>query len=485
MTRNAQAAFAALTLSLAPFLSVAEASDSQIVELGPFERCYVDDYDGQASCALLSVPLDWDNVQGEKLELYVAKIPSVSLEPAEPLILLAGGPGQAATVMGRLVQDVLPKTLRTRDIILMDQRGTGRSHPLDCELGESYALDTEELVKRVEACAANLDVDPNFFDTHSAIRDIDALRQALGFEQVNLLGGSYGTRVALLYSSQFPEQARSLILDSVTPPSLSIYSTMAQTSDRAFQILLNDCEQSPECARAFPGLGADFLALLERVDEQGIEVTLDHPTTGEEVEFVITRDFLTGVLHGGLYKAARRIQLPIAMGKATQGDFAPLFAMSTWFDGNGSGGIHFGLMLSVFCAEDVPRFTLEDAVVAGQGTISGHGEYETWRALCAVWPVHPETKPCDDPQQAPPTLLLSGHLDPVTPPSLAEHVAEKIPNSRLIIVENRGHIVSPIGCVPKLMTEFIETLDLSVLDASCLGDVKSVPFIISSSGGPA
>ncbi len=485
MARSARATFELVIVGLVIFFNTTESAASQTTKLSQFNRCYIDHYDGHAVCAEFSVPLDWDNPTGKKLRLHLAKIPSVSLHPAEPLILLAGGPGQAAGLMGRLVDTAFTKVLRSRDIILMDQRGTGGSHPLDCHLGDSFAIDTEVILQAVATCAKQLDIDPNYFGTHSAIKDIDALRQALGYTQINLWGGSYGTRVALLYAAQFPQQARSLIIDSVTPPSMPIYATTAQSSDRAFRMLLSDCQNSPACAQAFPNLGERFLALLSNISEQPLKISLKHPLTGKNTEFVITAEFLTGVLHSGMYTPQRRIHLPIAMASAVAGDFSSLFAISNWFDGNLSGGIHFGLMMSVLCAEDIPRISPEQAQNYAQGTYAGDTDYSLWRDICGVWPVTPSNKPYDDPAAAPPTLLLSGILDPITPPSLAQHVAAKLPVYRHIVVQHRAHIVSIAGCMPDLMTAFIETLDLQVLDTTCLDKLKAVPFITTATGGPA
>ena len=383
-----------------------------------------------------------------------------------------------------MIRPAFAKLLRTREIIVIDQRGTGGSHPLPCDINEPLALDPDAyqaaMVPQVKACADSLDIDPEFFGSLSAVHDIDALRAALGREKINLWGGSYGTRLALLYAAEFPDHARSLILDSVTPPSLPIHLTKAQSQDRAFQLLLSDCAASPRCKTAYGDLGTAYDTLLTSIGTDGLQVSLPHPTTGEMTEITITRELISGAVFSGLYRPERRQHLPAILKKASLGEFAPLLAFSLWLNGGSADDLQFGLMLSVFCAEDVPHATADAVRAASENTISGAGDYPLWRAMCSVWPVTP--KPYHDPENAPPTLLLSGNLDPVTPPSSAAHVAAKIDVFRHIIVPHSGHITSMIGCVPDLIGEFLETLDPAALDPACLDSITPLPFVILPEG---
>lgn len=473
-----------LIIFLAAFHSPLFASETkderlQQVSLSDFKRCYIDNYQGYAECASLTVPINWKQPSGDTIDISIAKLPSISLEPSEPLVLLAGGPGQAGTGMGRTIKGIFERTLSQRDIILIDQRGTGQSNPLACELDDTLSIDETAILASVSDCAEKLEVDPNFFDSFSAAHDLDALRYALGFSKLNLWGGSYGTRLAIIYASIYEDNTRALVLDSINPPTQSIYSTTSDSGNRAFERVLLDCAESDNCNRSYPNLASRFDEFLADLSENPMEVTVNHPTSSKKVDILVSRDLLENVIFSALYTPERRKYLPHMLMGAVNGDFSYLLAFA---EGLNSGGeIYLGMMLSVMCQEDIPK-TVTDNNEERTLSYLTNIDFKLRRKMCTKWPVSqiPEI-----PNYAPntvPALLLSGEFDPITPPSLAVEASKILVKSRRVTVPNSGHIVSGIPCVSDMIIEFIKTLDHAALDVSCLETVKPTPFVTKPLG---
>ena len=445
----------------------------------------------QASCGTLDVPEDRQRPEGRHLKLRVAVVPAVARAARpDPLFLLAGGPGTAATeVLPGLVPLAFDKVHRTRDVVLVDQRGTGSSNPLRCEITAPGAPLSERLADEgfppavLRGCLQRYDADPRFYGTSIAMQDLDEVRAALGYGQINLWGGSYGTRAALVYLREHEAQVRAVILDGVAPTTMRLPLHFAEDAQRSIELLFRSCAAEQACAKAWPDLPARFDRLLERLSKSPVKATINDPLTGAPVEVTITHTLLAAVVRGVLYQPAQAALVPLLIGRAEAGDYGPLVALGVGWGEAVSEAMSQGMMLSVLCNEDVPRFTEADVIERARGTFLGARIIQEFRDACAVWP-HASAPPgFGEPVRSDrPVLLLSGELDPVTPPAWADEAAKTLPNSARFTTPGMGHGVSMIGCAPRLISDFLDKPEPKSLDGGCLQRQKRPPFFASFAG---
>lgn len=445
----------------------------------------------QANCGKFEVSEDRKKPDGRRLSLRVAVVPALARAPQpDPLFMLAGGPGQAATeALPELITAAFERVHRTRDIVLIDQRGTGHSSPLKCELIEPDAPLAQRIAdpgfpaERLEACLKGYDTDPRLYTTSIAMEDLDEVRRALGYSAINLWGGSYGTRAALVYLREHGEAVRSIILDGVAPPTLRLPLSFAADAQRALDRLFVACAGERACAKAWPDLPARFQQLLDRLETAPPTVTVADPLTGAPVALSIQRDVMTSVLRSVLYQPGMAVLIPLVIARAEGGDFGPLVALAAGIDEASRDSLALGMMLSVVCTEDLPRISEEEGVEATRGTFLKDGVLRSFRQGCAVWPRGEAPANVSAPVQShAPVLLLSGEVDPVTPPAWAEEAAKTLPESRHFIVPGVGHGASAIGCVPRLIAQFLDAADATTLDGACVESQKRPPFFVSFAG---
>jgi pimeloyl-ACP methyl ester carboxylesterase len=439
-----------------------------------------------AQCGALEVPEDYTRPAGRQISLRVAVLPAVRREAAaDPLLLLAGGPGQAATEAFAPLLASLSQVNQSRDLILLDQRGTGGSAPLGCPIDPAAQLDDDPAALRAWAagCRAALHADPAQYTTAVAVRDLDALRDALGYERLNLLGVSYGTRVALSYLQRYPERVRSLVLDGVLPQPAAIGADMARDGQRALDLQFDRCAAEPACAAAFPHLRAEFAALLGRLAAQPADVALSDPLTGAPTSVRLTRGLAAAIVQNLSYAPETAALLPLLIHTAqADGDLAPLAAQAPIIARQQGDSTSLGMRLAVLCVEDVP-FYPADLAAAGAGSYLGAGLAEQLAAPCADWPQGELPVGFKDSvRSAVPALLLSGQADPVTPPENAEQVARGLTNSRQIVAPGQGHNIFFRGCIPDLLAEFLEAGSPAGLDVSCVERLGPTPFFTSFVG---
>lgn len=435
-----------------------------------------------ARCGELTVPEDPDNPAGRQIALHVAVVPAVSRSPQpDPLFLLAGGPGQSAIeAYPLMLQSAFGSVNQDRDVVLLDQRGTGQSNPLECELPEDDDdLTDAEVTEILQACPATLTADARFYTTEMAVSDLEAMRIALGYDQINLYGASYGTRLAQAYLRRHPDRVRTLVLDAVVSPDFAIYANAGEDGAQALDKLFARCQADADCQAAFPDLQTEFMTLLARLEETPVEVSLADPTTGEPLTFEMTRARFTRMVFALLYTPEVAALLPLALHTAyADGNFAPLVTQATASD----AGLYQGLLYAVVCTEDAPYVTPEE-IAQSAGTYFGDMS-ESLREVCATWPRG--DLPSD--QMTPvtsnvPTLLLSGEADPITPPRYAEQVAQTLPNSAHLIAPGMGHGNIIRGCIPHLVSDLVKHASLDALaDVACVEDIAPPPFFVSFTG---
>jgi pimeloyl-ACP methyl ester carboxylesterase len=439
--------------------------------------CRLAGLDHDAQCGVLKRPLDPARPNGTQIDLHVAVIPALARQKLpDPIFFFAGGPGQSAIGLAGTVEHLASRLGARRDLVLIDQRGTGHSAPLQCDVpppDESLAraLDRARLVAGLDACRATLQKLPwgdlRFYTTAIAMADADAVRAALGAEQVDLLGISYGTRAALEYLRAYPRHVRRVVIDGVAPPDMALPESDDVDARSAMQALFRDCASEAACARAHPALAQRWQALLASLPKA---VDAADPVTGQPRHFTLTPDALHGLVHSPLYTPALGAMLPHAIDEAAAGRFGPLLALSS-STGARPTDLSEGQHFSVVCAEDVPR------MAAPSGPASDQGASGLYRAVCAHWP-RGEVPPAfyTIPPSTVPVLLLSGGLDPVTPPRHAERVEKALGSkARAVVVANNGHNVTAIACMRDAVFHFINAATDAQAQAVDTGCAAKVP----------
>lgn len=431
-----------------------------------------------AYCGGLPVPENPAAPQGRQILLKLVVATALRRDPApDPLFVVLGGPGDGAASGADRLLPLFRRFQTDRDIVLVDQRGTGASNPLEC-LPREPQRTLQELVdpplEPWSRCLKGLPADVRFYTTVHATDDLDQVRRFLGYSRINLWAASYGTRLALIYLSRHPGAVRSLVLDSAAPPEAPAPLHWPRDAQRALDRLMADCARNASCRMHFPDLPATLSAVLERADAQP-QVQLRDPRTGQMLEGRVSRELIAGTLLGLLYSPSSAAEVPLLLQAAQKGDFQPLVSIAL------SAPPVTGAFLSVYCSEDAPRFTREDAVKEADGTFLGTTVLDTVFKPCGIWPRG--EVPAYGPVKSPaPVLLLSGTEDPVAPPERAAGILRTLPNARQIEVPATGHFTSPHGCVPLLMETFLKRGTAAGLDASCLKALRRPAFLSTLTG---
>ena len=460
----------------------------------------------EVRCGVVRRPLDPGQPNGPQIDIHFTVVPAVARRRLpDPVFLLAGGPGQSAIALAPAVLPLFARLNNRRDIVFVDQRGTGRSAPLACEdrphvpLAEPAGVEAQ--TEKLRACLARLAAaaplrsadDLRFFTTTIAMQDLDAVRAQLGAERINLVGASYGTRAALEYARLYPQHLRRSVLDGVAPPDMGLPVSGGVDTQAAFDAMLSDCERSPACQRAHPTLRADWLALLASLPKP---VSAIHPRTGQRENFILDTERVLGAVRGPLYAPSLAAGLPQAISEAARGRYEPLLGLAEALSRRRSGTLATGMHFSVLCAEDGPqlgRAEPDGTASASRATsatpfIDQAGQL--YQRACAFWPrgAVPEAF-YKIPPASSAMLLLSGGLDPATPPRHADRAARALgAKARQVTVANAGHGLMGMGCVRDLMFRFVNAADDTAalaVDASCLTGIPRPPAFEPVTVAPA
>lgn len=436
-----------------------------------------------ARCARIEVAENPGLPDGRRIALAVAWLPARDRKPlADAVMFLAGGPGQSARESYAAVLPALDGLRRHRHVILVDQRGTGESNRLSCPLADwrdPAQAGPAAARQQALACREQLQsrADLSRYSTGDAVRDLETVRRRLGIAQFNLVGGSYGTRVALEYLRRHPASVRSLVLDSVVPPELPLLQDHARNLDAALARQFQRCRDTAACVGRFGDPQQALEQLLARTAQDPRTVALYHPNTHEPVAEPLNADLVRGVVRLFAYTPETAALLPLLLAEALAGRPEALIAQAGMVADELGTQLAHGMELSVVCAEDEPflRARPEDA----RSTV-GDGLTALLRAQCAEWPR--ATIPADFKLPVVsdvPALLLAGELDPVTPPAYAAAVARHLSRGRVLLAPGQGHLVMTRGCLPRLLRSFIDNpdtaRDAAGLDARCLDVLGPAP----------
>jgi len=475
-----------LVLSLSPSISLALPDANQI----DFSNCMLTlpgtHLTAGARCGFHEVAEDPANPDGRKIELHVAVAPATgkTTEP-DPVFFFAGGPGQAASETWVMLRPVLSKIRKTRDIVMIDQRGTGQSNKLECvsEVEEdlNQEIDLALVLAETEKCLAGLDGDPRFYTTTIAMGDYDRVRQAMGYNRINIMGISYGTRSAQVYLRLFPDTVRTVTLDGVVPMQLALGQEHAPMLDRSVAAVFADCAKDTTCNELFPRHAEELNDLFRQLRDAPRDITLINPVSGKTQAMRLTADTLAVAIRFLSYASETQALIPLLVHEAlSTGDLSRLASQAILVMTGLNEMLARGMELSVLCAEDYPFI---DGSADYTNTLMGNLMLEIIELQCNVWPADGVPEDFHQPVVSNlPVLLMSGERDPVTPPHYAALAAESFSDHLNLVARGRSHSVMRHVCLRDITTEFINSGSIDDLDTSCVEKIRSAPFFTSLLG---
>jgi len=451
----------------------------------------------QAYCTEFEVPEDHSqaNQQGRRIKLHVAVVKSEAAQPDADLVtFLDGGPGGAATEDYPAVAVAFEPLRKQHHILLVDQRGTGSSNALNCPQLEKTIkqqgtdqLDEQQndrarLPGLLRECLQEISgkADVQFYSTTDAIQDLEAVRVALGNVQLNLIGVSYGTRVAQQYATRYPQAVRSIVLDSPVPNTLALGQDHAQNLDAALKAQFALCHAQAECAQRFPDSYRQLIELRDRLSKQVATVQVPDPRSYASSQRQLTAARLAGLVRLYAYNSATSALLPLMLDEATRGNYAPLLGQEQLMSEDINDRLTGGMGLSVACTEDAD---LLQSRAEDQQLLLGNSLVEFLQTACTVWPHRARSEDFHAAfKTSLPVLILSGEFDPVTPPRYADTIKAELQNARVLSAPGQGHAVLGARCMPHLINEFVAKLQPNKLDASCLQKLKPMPAFLNYNG---
>jgi pimeloyl-ACP methyl ester carboxylesterase len=444
-----------------------------------------------ADCGTFVTPENPDEPDGRKIELFVARVPAISFnKQSDPLFLIAGGPGTSAVDLYTSSSGPFDRIRRDRDIILLDQRGTGRSNRLDCQYGNRNLFDRVDDIRLAEDNAKCRDelskrADLRQYTTSIAVRDLDDVRRALGYERINLFGNSYGTRVAQHYARRYPKSTRTLILDGVVNPEVVLGPAIAVDAERALERILKRCMGDTACSKAFKDPTADYRALRARLAVRPVPTMVSDAATGRPINFEFTTRHLSAVLRFASYNDDQAALLPLSLHMAThESNFTPLASQFRVFAQSLEAAFAYGMHNSVACSEDTPLIdTGKLDVAALDATHMGADQVRQLVDGCSAWPRGVVDADLHAPLKSEAAaLLLSGADDPVTPPEYATLAQRAFADSKHVIIAGHGHGQYGAPCVDRIMASFINAGSAKDVDTRCTEKLKPMPFFITLAG---
>jgi pimeloyl-ACP methyl ester carboxylesterase len=447
--------------------------------------------DHTVECGYLTVPENRNQPRAQMIRLHVAIFRSANPSPAsDPLVHLVGGPGgDRLDSSGPHMKACGDRILEGRDYVLFSQRGTRYAEPsLECpghvdfgwELAEQRLSQTEREAREIGFLLGCQDallqqgIDLSAYNSATNAADVNDLRIALGYEQVSLYGGSYGTRLALNVMRDYPDGIRSVILDSVVPLQVDTAASLAARANRAFEVLFDACATDVACNQRYPDLKEVFYRVVDDLNANPITVTIREGTIAAWVDGNV---FLEAIF-GTMYRTDAIPWIPLMIDQAGRGNYDPIkYPLEVIYD---RSYISWGMHYSVDCREEVPFSSYEDSLARAAdlpSPVVGHFASQFAHLLCKSWksgqadPIENEPVVSDIP-----TLVLSGQYDPVTPPDWGRLAAETLDNSFFYELPGIGHgAMCSNECGLELSIQFLAD-PTTAPDASCIGGLPSPDF---------
>jgi pimeloyl-ACP methyl ester carboxylesterase len=449
------------------------------------QPCRFPNYERELLCGKYPVFENRAAKSGRMIPLNIAVLPAITAQPKpDPVFFLSGGPGQGAAQFASVREDALMRELRReRDLIFIDLRGTGDSNRLQCS-GASARTSAQDYfadifpIERIHACREKLQgiADLRFYTTPIAMDDFEEVRAALGYGKINLYAVSYGTQAALQYLRLYSTRVRSAVLAGVSTPVTKLPLHFAKGAQRSMDRLIEDCAADETCARRFPNLKGNFASVLAAFDKGSVTFELDHPAIKTAQQVNLSRGAFGERLRLMLYNHNTARLIPLLIHQAAAGDWTAFAKIALARDAVGSG-VALGMYLSVTCSESVPLITEHDIVRETQTTFLG--EYRTRRhqQACRGWRQGEISPEYYQPAKSEvPVLMLSGEIDPATPPEYGETASRFLLNSRQIVLRRTPHDYQS-DCATQLAVEFIHKGSAKDLNTSCADHIRRPRFL--------
>jgi len=442
----------------------------------------------KARCGWFEVNEDRNDSKSKRIRIHVAVVAASRKEALrDPLVVISGGPGQAASDFYLSSAGAFERLRADRDIVVIDQRGTGKSNRLDCKLPdetETARFDAELIKKFSRECLQHLPGDPRFYSTSVAVQDLDEIREALGYGQINLYGISYGTRVAQHYLRRYPAHVRSVVLDGVVPVEAALGPEIAPAAQAALDSILERCASQTDCRQAFPNVKEELAQLRAQLTRTTIDLSVPDPRTALATRLDFGYMHMAVALRLYSYSDDTASLLPFLIHEAAQNRVGPMAAQALSISRSLDEQIANGMHNAVVCTEDIPFIT-----AAARSDPAIERSYlrsvfvETLDAMCSVWPRGVIDENFHAPLQSEtPVLLLSGENDPVTPSAYGTQAAKHFARGRHLIFPGQGHGQLMTACGVSVVRRFIEAGSADKLATECLTNVQPAPFVVDANG---
>jgi pimeloyl-ACP methyl ester carboxylesterase len=447
------------------------------------QPCSLPGIDGDVRCGTYEVFEDRRANSGRTIKLRVVVLKALGKTPApDPIFFLHGGPGAAATGMVGLAQrGILAPSRQDRDLVFVDQRGTGSSNPLNCDIGDSpenLQVFFGELFpdEKIRDCRAKLEkiADLKLYTTPIAMDDLDEVRSALGYEKINLLGASYGTIAAQVYLRQHPEHVRSVFLVGVATPGIKQPLLFPRSAQHAMDLLFTDCAADELCRQTFPGLKQEFDAVLARFGQGPLAMELVNPATKKREQIRVFRDNFVERIRLAMYTTGTQRFVPFIIHRAFLNDYVPFEEAALRL----SPGVALarGMYFTVTCSEGAAFITEQDVASETRATFVGEERVRRHMQACREWPKGEIPRSYIDPVKSHiPVLMISGEVDGSSPPWFGESAVQFLPNGRQVKIRYLGHQIEG-PCLQGIFQKFIAAGSIKNLDTSCTDKIRRPPF---------
>jgi pimeloyl-ACP methyl ester carboxylesterase len=454
------------------------------------EPCEIAGLKGEARCGTYEVYENRAAMEGRKIPLNVVVLPATGESPQpDPVVFFAGGPGGSTVDFAAVLATFYQEDLGHRDFLLVDYRGTGKSKPLFCpyqeekSTGAMEALESFIPVDRLAECAEALSADADLtqYTTPNIVDDVAEVARALGYPKVNLSGGSYGTRAALVFLRRHPDMVRTAFLEGVVPMDARMPVTFAADAQEAFEGWVRECAADADCRAAFPDPAGDLEKVLAELDAEPKRLEVIDPKTQETVEVELSRSSLVQTLRYMLYGSMNSLKVPAFLHAASEGDWQPMAQTAYSVAGALMAGLPDGLYLSVTCPEDV--LEIGPNAVAIQTGFLGDFRLTQQVAACKEWVAGDLPEGFHEPVVSDaPVLIVSGERDPVTPARWGYEVQEFLTNSVHLKVPHGAHGwfgLEGIECIDELASKMFETGSVAELDVGgCATAIRRPAFLL-------
>ena len=443
-----------------------------------------------AKCGTLTVAENPDSSAGKQIDLHIMRLSAIEDRQLPPIFFVAGGPGQASTEIAPIIRRQFSSLLKNHDFVFVDQRGTGKSNPLDCETDpfETMSLLPLEAAQianqQMQICIDDYDSDLSFYTTPYAVKDLEQVRLALGYSTINMWGASYGTRVILEYLRQFPDSVNRAVLDGVAPVAIELPAHVTADSSQSLAKVFEHCRKQQQCERSFSGLRSQWLDLLANLKEHPKQIELKHPRTEKKNLVYIDDVVISSWARLSLYVRDLTSIIPLAINKAVNDDFSMLYSMQALGLDSVNSGISAGMQFNILCAEDNQfRYHRQPEAQESHHVLLSTIDNKVFDTSCKMVSSRIADTAYFEPLHSDvPVLLLSGEIDPATPPHWAKLVHNGLSQGQHIIVAGGHHNVSGLGCMPELIQQFYSAKTATPINTDCIKNVMPSSYFIDGAG---